>query len=219
MPTLNQYGSRIANILGKPNDHVIRERGKDAFKAVFANRIRQSIAKNGIDELLILSCSIPVTEDSSATMRNFAVFKTSSKVPVPMRFHSDAPFTYIGVKREKNSDMVDDGIPFSHRLPLEIKLSDRGDLSGFKRYYTYSNGILSLYMTKQYDVLTQDLSVVKEAVISSIFENPEEVITYYSDDDANDVELPFPNDMLESILLEVLKTEFNYNTPDVEVKS
>ena len=199
MASLNSYGSRIANIFGRQSDHAFIERAKDAFKAGFANRIRQSVSKNGIDDLLTLTCTIPLIDNAASTLRNFKSFKTSKPVPFPIRFQNDAPFTFVGVVKES-----DEFIP---------------SLGGFYRYYTFINGIVSLYMTIDYASLHHDLSKVKDVTISSIFENPEEVIAYYSNEDSQDVELPFPNDMLESILLEILKTEFGYVAPENEIKA
>lgn len=214
MASLNSYGSRIANIFGRQSDHAFIERAKDAFKAGFANRIRQSVSKNGIDDLLTLTCTIPLIDNAASTLRNFKSFKTSKPVPFPIRFQNDAPFTFVGVVKES-----DEFIPFAYRTMMEIKLAEKSSLGGFYRYYTFINGIISLYMTIDYASLHHDLSEVKAITISSIFENPEEVIAYYSNEDSQDVELPFPNDMLESILLEILKTEFGYVAPENEIKA
>ena len=195
MPTLNQYSSRIAGILGRETDHAMLERIKDAFKALFANRIRQSIDKRGIDDLLTLSCNIPVQLDTSISIPNFVIFYTISKVPIPVRFANDAPFVYVGIKG-------DDGIPFSNKNLTEIRLSGKSILKGFNRYYNYANGVIKLFINSSYSVYTINTNNIKEITISSIFENPEEVIAYYSSEDSQDVELPFPNDMLESIIQE-----------------
>jgi len=60
MITLNELSSRVANILGKPTDHAIRERAKAAFKDVFAARIRQTVERGGIDSILLTTVEIPV---------------------------------------------------------------------------------------------------------------------------------------------------------------
>lgn len=211
MPTLNQYGSRVANILGKQHDHSIVERAKDAFKACFATRIRQSISKTGIDDHLVIQCKVPLEEETVVVFKNFKSYRTVGKVPIPVRFQNDSPFTYVAIPEEY--------IPLSFRTNVEILLSKGNQLGGFNKYYTWDNNVIRLYVKISSGLYINDEEPVKELLISSIFENPEEVIAYYSNEDSNDVELPFPNDMLESILLEVLKTEFGYNTPEVEVKS
>ena len=39
----------------------------------------------------------------------------------------------------------------------------------------------------------------------------------FDNEDAQDVELPFPNDMLENIIGEILKTEFNIFPQDKDI--
>ena len=214
MITLNELSSRIANILGRVNDHALRERAKAAFKDVFATRIRQSVGKNGIDSLLLLSVNIPLVLDTDKSVKDFTIFKTSSIVPVPVRFPNDAPFVYVGINKP-----TDDSIPFSFRNELEINLSSKKRLGGLLRYYTYDNYILRLYLQSKFDIYSLDMSDVKSAVITSVYESPEEVAEYYTSGDVGDYPIPYPRDMIESILQEILKTEFNYNTPDIEIKS
>ena len=55
-------------------------------------------------------------------------------------------------------------------------------------------------------------------MITAIFENPEEVLSYYKDIDGQDIELPLPNDMLEDIIYAILKTEFNVYPQDIDIK-
>jgi hypothetical protein len=217
MATLNMYASRIANIIGKIDDLAVKTRAVDAIKNVFAARIRQSIAKNGIDDGLILTCSIPVIIDESEKITDFIVFKNVDKIPIPVRFNNDSPFTYVGLKFKNKPD---DGIPFASKSKLEVKLAADKNIGGFNRFFNYEHGSIKLYIRNNYKQLERDFeTTVEKVTISSIFENPEEVITYYTDQDNYNVDLPFPSDMLESILLEVLKTEFNYNVPETEVKA
>ena len=58
---------------------------------------------------------------------------------------------------------------------------------------------------------------LNEILITGIWENPEEVITMFDNEDGQDVELPFPNDMLENIIAEILKTEFNIFPQDKDI--
>lgn len=212
MPSLNQYGSRIAGILGRQADHAMIERAKDAFKAVFATRIRQSVSKNGIDDVLTLTCELPVISDTTISIPNFNIFKTNVKVPVPVRFNNDAVFTKV------TCDLFPD-LSFCAKSLIEIRLAKNYDVNGFNRYYLYNNGVLKLFSKYVSGDLSLNTTTISKVYLTSIFENPEEVVVAYSTGTSQDVELPFPNDMLESILLEVLKTEFNFVPPEVEVKS
>jgi hypothetical protein len=212
MSTLNEYASRIVGILGRQADHAMRERVKAAFKSVFATRIRQSISKNGIDELLVITCKLNLDRDTDTAVEGFDVFKTTSKVPSTIRFANDSLHTRV------RSNLPND-IPFSARTLVEILLADRSDSKGFNRYYTLDSGILRLFIKTTYKNLTFDTSSINTVYVDSIYENPEEVIAIWTREDASDIELPFPADMLESVVQEVLKIEFGYVAPEVEVKS
>lgn len=210
MATLNQYASRIVGITGRTSDHAMRERVKDAFKSILSTRIRQSISKNGIDESFIIPLELPISIDEFLYMRDFKIFRTNFKIPVPLRFNNDSPFTFVGVV---------DGEPFAHKSLLEVKLSHKYDKKGFSKYYTFENNIARLFIKTKYNNLELNNTNYTKALFKTIFENPEEVITYYTLEDSSDVELPFPSDMLESVILELLKTEFNFIPPETEIKT
>ena len=53
--------------------------------------------------------------------------------------------------------------------------------------------------------------------VEGLWESPEEVIGFYSNTDNQDLELPFPNEMMQFIVADILKTEFNIQPKDVEV--
>ena len=210
MATLNQYASRIVGITGRTSDHAMRERVKDAFKSVLATRIRQSISKNGIDDSFIIPLELPIIVDEFLHIRDFKIFRTEFKVPTPVRFNNDSPFTFVGLI---------DGEPFAVKSLLEVKLSHKYDRKGFSKYYTFEDNIIKLFIKLKYKNLELNNTNYTKVLLKTIFENPEEVITYYTSDDSSDVELPFPSDMLESVILEVLKTEFNFIPPETEIKT
>lgn len=214
MTTLNSLASRIANIVGKPNDHSLKERCKDSFKSIFATRIRQSVTRNGVDDLLVITCKLPLIKVEDSII-DYSSFKVDAKIPFPVRFDNDAPFTYVGIINKG----VDDGVPCVSANVLEIKMTTRRRLHGFKRYYDYNITGMNIFICNAYSDFDKDVSGITHVLLSSVFEDPEIVIGYYTDEDNNDIDLPFPTDMIESIVLEILKTEFQINTPDVDVKS
>lgn len=55
-------------------------------------------------------------------------------------------------------------------------------------------------------------------MIKAVWENPEEILTMFEDNDGQDIELPFPNDMIETAILELLKVEFNIMPRDNDIK-
>jgi len=131
-----------------------------------------------------------------------------------LRFKNDAPFTYVGVKKPS-----DDLVPFSFRDEIEIRASVKRKLGGLDRYYTHEASTVRLYIKSVFGVYSLDVSNVTHAVLTTIYESPEEVVAFYTSSDANDYPIPYPRDMMESILQEILKTEFGYNVQETEVKS
>ena len=188
------------------------ERVKQSIKSVFATRIRQSVDKIGIDDIFNLICEVPLVISDEFKIKDVIVFKTKVKVPKSIRYANDAPFIKVTCDNFNHWG-------FAAKTLTEIFLAVKADVKGFNRYYTCIDNVLHLFIRKNSNGLTIDVTKITKAFVTSIFENPEEVIGMYCDDDFGDIELPFPNDMLESIILEVLKTEFGMQpAPEVEVK-
>ena len=53
--SLNQYASRVAHIIGQPDNQSLKERVKDMIKSYFAKYVIQSIDRNGIQPYYKLS--------------------------------------------------------------------------------------------------------------------------------------------------------------------
>ena len=212
MSTLNILGYRIAEAVGKPNDHATVERAKLAFKSAFATRIRQSVEKNGLDETLLLTIQIPI-EKCNTNYVNLTSYKTTARIPKPMRVKNDAPFTTVSLLSE---GIVEDN-SIAYRLPLEIPWMNKNKDSGFIKAYTYFPNSILVFIKN----IFRNMNFSKDYThisLTTIFENPEEIVSYFTSGDTNDIELPYPEDITESIILEILKTEFNVNTPTLESK-
>ena len=178
MGTLNQYAARIANMVNQPNNHELKERVKDMIKTMFANRIRQSVEKNGIDDILKLTFIAPVEElkysDILPTEYRVAnkirLLGTKYKVPTPVRIQSDAPFAFVG-------DTVGNGYMYESSITsLKLRQSGRPTCSptGYPRAYIILNGhiiIAEKVGTKDID----DRRPINEVMITGIFENPDDV--------------------------------------------
>ena len=221
MATLNQLAARIANMVNQPDNHELKERAKDMIKTMFANRIRQSVEKHGIDDILKLTFIAPVedlnytdvlpTEYRIASKHAFRA--TKYKVPTPIRIQSDSPFTFVGTVM---------GEPFMYMNSIStynILRSVRATHSptGSERVYFILNGRIVIANNPKSNKV-DDRNIPNEVMITAIFENPEEVLTYFKDNDGQDIELPLPNDMLEDIIYAILKTEFNVYPQDTDIK-
>lgn len=217
MGTLNQYASRIAHLVNQPNNHVLKERIKDMIKTMFANRIRQSVEKHGIDDILKLSYTITLTgtkvKDNVDNSAEFNNFKSENNIATPIRIENDAPFLYVGTT---------DGLAYQYlNSHTALKFSQSGRVTHSPiGYYLITNGKLLVHLKDDIHVGKTDVAkgVTKDVVITAIFENPDEVLSILNSDDGQDVELPFPNDMLESIIQEILKTEFNIYPKDSDIR-
>jgi hypothetical protein len=184
MGTLNQYAARIANMVNQPNNHELKERVKDMIKTMFANRIRQSVEKNGIDDILKLTFIAPVEElkysDILPTEYRVAnkirLLGTKYKVPTPVRIQSDAPFAFVG-------DTVGNGYMYESSITsLKLRQSGRPTCSptGYPRAYIILNGhiiIAEKVGTKDID----DRRQINEVMITGIFENPDEVLSFFKE--------------------------------------
>lgn len=200
MGTLNQYAARIASLVNQPDNHELKERIKDMIKTGFANRIRQSVEKHGIDDILKLTYEAEVESVTGSTDELI----TKNKVATPIRIMSDAPFMFVGTTngqayRYENS-----------RGAAKCRKSGRATHTptGSNTSYFIENGYIHI-------IKPEDTSISK-IQITSIFENPDEVLATTCD--GQDIELPFPNDMLENIIYEILKTEFNMYPRDIDIK-
>lgn len=216
MPTLNEYAARIANVVNQPWNMDVLERAKDAFKDIFANRIRQSTERHGIDSQLKLSIILPVvdlkaddiynnyeqnyTGTPNRIMEGRSYRGAAYTVPVPTRIHNDSPFTYVGTVAGK---------PFLYGGTSVITGKFRAQQfpNGRTETYYYTNG--KIIIEGQEGIGEVDHREIRhEILVEGIFESPEKVLGFYIDTDEQDIELPFPRDMMESIVADVLKFEF-----------
>lgn len=207
MNTFKDLAEKIANVLNKPFTHELKERIKDSFKQVMATRIRQSFETGGIDEILKLNYSLELevfdkiaTEINSMLNQTTSIkninykLKTIDKVLPSIRFRNEAPFTRV-------SGLDGINIPFFNTTELRLNTNNifKSTLS-----YNLDNGFIVVTSTNKDEKVK-----LKYINIEGIFESPDKVLNYYNDIVSDeDVAIPFPNDMIQSIFQEILKSEF-----------
>ena len=245
--SLNHYASRIAHIVGQPNNQALKERAKDMIKDYYAKYIIQSIDRNGIsdyyktslrlsligvEETAILNelyniwghltngvWSRSISDDDIITSPDrvkhplyklYIEYKSSTKLPRPMNIKNDAPFTKV--------ISVDTARVFSYVSGISYLMSVSSLPTRCRRVYKYADNIIYVRVNNTYQN-TSDLdgTPIKEIEVEGIWESPEKVIGYYDNTDNQDLELPFPNEMMQMIIAEILKTEFGLIPKDVEV--
>ena len=209
MGTLNQYASRIAHLVNQPDNHVLKERVKDMIKTMFANRIRQSVSKHGIDDILKLTYSAGL-DWSDNEYNNIPSLCTDEYIFKPVRIESDAPFMSVTSKG---------GIPIRYEnssIAAKCRKSGRQTHfpTGSSISYTYVNNKIHIYGEGDiFDDIEEN-----GIYITSIFENPDEVLAVITETNADDIALPLPDDMLEDIIYTILKVEFNMYPKDIDIK-
>ena len=206
--TFNQLAASVANALNQPFNHELKERVKDLFKEHIAMYIRRSIQQHGIDNTLLLSYTAEVERTSLynspiPNKKTISKIKTINKVPTPIRFQNDAPFTYVG---------TDDGLlSFPYRNPFESQLTYSYFPTGEFFTYYLSNGFIVI------NERPNNSFKGKYIRIESIFENPEEIINMYDNVDGQDTELPFPLDIINIARKEILQMLGAIPTEDIKV--
>lgn len=222
MATLNQLGSKIANILGKPGDHTIQERAKDACKSLFATYIRQSVERNGIDEVLKVSFNAPLVKVPLTDIENTyagigakdVVLTTEHRIPTPLRLPNDAPFLHVYTQHDDGS-FITYKYANNSLVPL---LTTVYSPTGVWGVYQIVNGKLKIIIKNTLRSFEINAKNYKFVTIVLVAENPEDILTMYSEEDGQDIELPLPADMIERITYEVLRIEFGIKPTENEVK-
>ena len=238
MASLNQYASRVAHLVGQPDNHSLKERIKDMIKDYFAKYIVQSIDRNGIQPYYKLTLEVDMVGVESSKVINpnfdndfyyidgvrqyeldgitpkanprkytYKEFESITKIPKPLNIKSDAPFTRVYIPNTaKQFKYVPDTIRrISYSSPFTSLASE----------YTYNND--KIICTRKTPKYLHNEEVISRIAIDTIWENPEEIIGYYGTTDNQDLDLPFPNEMFNLVLADLLKIEFNIVPKDTEI--
>lgn len=208
MASLNQIASKYANILRQPNNHQLKERIKDAFRFLWATRVRQSIEKEGVSELYYLNFDVELimvdSADSCIADVGCQILRTKNPVPNPLRYTSDSSFVFVGTLGDTPMMKVNSRLAYK-AMKLRRFYQNVVMYSYEKRG---SDGYIYIHGNNKFKFLriVEITSEIEKAVSDCIDS------TCYSDD----MEFPCPDDMLQSIGTELLKTEFGILTPKTE---
>jgi len=222
MITLNQLASSTASLLKEPFNHELKERLIDSYKQYIALRIRHSVERHGIDELLKLNYveEIQVLDNDDDEVQAFFdiydtyteeeieefKFLTRNRVFEPVRIQNESPFTFVGT--------VDRSISFPYRSRSHNKFSHSLFSTGDQVSYCMDNGRILLQC---HDI--DKLILVPEIEIEAIFYESEKVVTLFDNEDGLDRAIPLPHDVITGITHEMLQKEFGIISPyNLEVK-
>ena len=256
--SLNHYASRIANIVGQPNNQALKERAKDMIKDYYAKYIIQSIDRNGISDFYKTSLRLNLigieettivnelyniwgvvrngvwvrisgdNEDTTFTNTNgdiisaskhpsykvYTEYKTTTKVPRPMNIKNDTTFTKVSLV---SNDILTAKL-YTYVSGISYLMSVHSPPTRNSRVYKYVDNVIYVRDNNTYQNTSSLTGITtKKIEVEGIWESPEEVIGYYDNTDNQDLALPFPNEMMQMIVAEILKTEFGLIPKDVEV--
>jgi hypothetical protein len=209
MATLNQYADKFTDMVNQRGNHILRQRIKDSIKQAIAMFVRQSIEKHGIDDILKLSYDVPLIEvpaiewgvndwDIETVATEEKILRSEYRIPYPVRFQNDAPFTYVGLPGFKLSfakrEYGEKNIPYHASLPASNVVE-----------YSYSLKNSYLYL----DNINCNEFKYRYIIVETIWENPDEIVSMYSNQDGDDMQIPLPYDLVNNAVYSILKTEFN----------
>lgn len=192
-------GAKVATLIKQPFSIELQNRIVDSFKSLLATRIRQTFERNGIDNSLKLIYTANLEETTLPFDSRIKCMRTVNKVVKPVRFINEAPYTFIG------------NGTFAYLYTTTERLRHNQFLFpiGYFGYILLQDRIY-IFSTKEDNNIKLD-----KIQVESIFYSPEEILTMYTpENDGLDIELPFPDDMINSITTELLKTEFGINNQD-----
>lgn len=221
--SLNAYASRIAHIIGQPDNQALKERAKDMIKDYFAKYIIQSIDKNGITPFYKVNLKVEMVAVTESNVLDadgneyYTKYKSSTKLPKPLNIKNDSVFTRVALPTS--------GKVFSYVPKQVFLMSSTLAPTGSARVYTYYDDVIYIKQDSRTSIPVRYIwgtsesnqNFVRYLDIETIWENPEDVIGYYSIDDNQDLDLPFPNEMLNFVIADILKVEFNIIPKDIEV--
>lgn len=205
--TLKILAEKVGLVLNQPFNHELKERVKNSFLSVLATYIRRSFETSGIDETLKVNYSLELepydkiaNEISAMLQQTISIrninykLKTVNKVLPSIRFRNDAPFTKVSTI---------DGAPIPYYNKFEIALNVNNKFVSTLTY-TLDNGFIVVNSSAKDEKLK-----IKYINVESVFEDSAAVLNYYNDTvDNEDVVIPLPIDMIQSIFTEILKSEF-----------
>jgi len=219
MATLNSIADEITGALDRPFDAMFKERVKELFKHQLSLLLRQEINKRGVNDLFATSFTtniIDVTDSNKVNLKYLSgiasdyVYRSESKVPIPIRYNTDDPFTYVGDKSGS--------VPYVYSKLGEIVYAGLLNINKEKQSrYTYQNQYLYLYNTNvvHIDVATTLLAISGVYPIGDVMSDEDTLngITFQ-----DDTTLIFPDDLIQQAKLWLMKGELTITDEKDKVK-
>ena len=213
MASLKLIADEISDALARPFDDMFKERIKSIFRHELATIIKQQIEKYGIHNQFKSNFQTTCIESSNVVTSLYEAdvadnwYRTENKVPTPVRYMSDDPFTFVG--------NILDNIPYIYtnftenlyvsHLPMMQKEYQKAigqtSLNKPSRYF-YRDGYIYVYSE---NIDTSEPFILN---IEGVFVgNPNSVVDGSSITD--DIEFPMPEDLIQTVKERLLKGELS----------
>lgn len=193
MSTLNKYAYDLAETVGKENDYGFLERMKFHvlnYRSMFFRRDQSRNNRLPDSFVQSLGClpmvQVPSVECCGVDL-GCKIYRTKSKVPVPIRLKNGNAFTYVGT--------IDGGNSYAQATRQEAAYRSFDRFKGKSQYYVWENGYIYVFNTKPEAIL-----------VKGVFEDPRQVKELgLCDGECYDDNKPFPmpNDMGPGLLLAI----------------
>lgn len=195
MATLRQLAEQVIEAYGKPYDSVLYERAKDLILNTRATLIRQSFERTGIDDIFIIPFVFELIEvdiiDNCQVQLDCIILRSKNKIPEPVRFKNDIPFTFLGT--------ADGTRTFSYIKSFQVPLIKHLKF-GYKK--------ISAFYINQY-IYIINTKILQWARADAPYSFPNQLIPGCGSDDCfnDDMEFACPADIINTILKEVITSK------------
>jgi len=221
MATLKLIADEISDALNRPFDDMLKMRIKSIFRHELATVIHQQLDKYGFNDHFRTSFvaqfvqtypkNNPFSEEDDTSW-----YKSLNKIPKPVRYHTDDPFSYVGDPSgelpyiyTKLAELRYTNVLQSHQQVWQLP-SDQTKVKLPYRYF-YDN-----------DNLIVNLNDVDENVINVLIEGafvgtPNSIESDSVWDDT--IEFPMPEDLIQTVKERLLKGELSIIDDKDKIKS
>lgn len=198
MPSLNQIGSIFASRLNRPFDDQLKAEFKPLFINEISLLIRRSIDANGVDAMYIASFVVDLVKvdelDNIGDVGEHNVLRSANRIPLPIRYKTASPFIFVGTE----DSSISFGYVVSYTTP-------------FAKYLPYIGDNIIYDFTNQYIYIKNNIKLNKIRVTApyasfNLITNNVTGSNGIPYDD--DMELPYPEDLINTCILNLLQGIF-----------
>jgi len=213
MATLNLIADELSATLDRPFDSMLKERIKSSFRHAIYTLLRQQINKYGINDnyKTRFYSDLMLTEDITNS-NNINLYRSKNKIPTPLRYNSDDPFTSVTILDSSNVNYSNN--PFLFSKPIEIKYNGllATNINKPPRYVYLNEYIYIFNINPNIDINTSKLIIEGVYPINDILSISDK---YKFNDNTT---LTVPEDLIEDTKAFILKYDFSITDARDKVK-